>query len=100
MTDTHGFEAAPCACCPRPEICDCPCATCTAGRLLRCVSDDDIEDQWDTCMVYEPCEEDEDEDQDDNQVRRCPNCKCVMDSNEGWGAYCGRRCALSTFYDS
>ena len=32
MTDTHGFKTLSCHDCPRPEICDCPCTTCTFQR--------------------------------------------------------------------
>lgn len=29
----HGHTAHPCTWCPRPEICDCPCALCIRSRL-------------------------------------------------------------------
>lgn len=33
VEDEHGHAAQPCTWCPRPEICDCPCALCIRSRL-------------------------------------------------------------------
>lgn len=115
-TTPHGFEEGGCYWCPRPDTCDCPCATCIQGRRdygkrlseyeaspydEAAAEEDDYEPLCLECGGYmacncgndaEPDYGDWDDDEEDYQYR-CRGCGSTMDGDEGWGlTLCSRGC--------
>lgn len=110
----HGFEEGGCHWCPRPDTCDCPCATCIQGRrgYAQRLSEYEAaanEDPWDydpvclECGGYTACHcvndaEPEYEEEEDCRTS-CRGCGHTMDGDEGWGlTICSRSCYRTVIY--
>lgn len=113
----HGHGAVDCPYCDEANHCDCPCETCVLERHIAagsacaccgrrgptdngCCPDCAQESDYGHPDTEPEEEEAEEAYDDDAYIPRCANCNCDLEGcDSGWGPYCGRRCALATYYE-
>lgn len=103
----HGFEEGGCCWCPRPDTCDCPCATCIQGRRdygkrlseyeAAAADEDDYAPICLECGGYTAChcvnDAEPEYEEEEEWFPTCRGCGHTMDGDEGWGsAICSRGC--------